>query len=86
MNTLTANKSLVSQYNISYDMLSESKKDFANGNLPSFSDYLKYLTEHWCRQDMTGTELLDECYDAFIAWYNAIRLDNFGHKAGDYNE
>ena len=86
MNTLLATSSLVTQSRIAYDMLDENKKDYANANLPQFSEYLKYLTDHWARQDMSGVELLNECYETFIAWYNAIRLDNYGMRAGDYNE
>ena len=74
------------QYHTAYDRLSEAKKDFANATLPQFSEYLRYLTDHWARQHMSGTELFNECVETFTAWYDAIRLDNFGHKAGDYNE
>ena len=73
-------------YNIAYDLLNENQKDYANSNLKPFDEYLRYLTDHWFRQDMTGTELLNECYDTYVSWYNAIRMNRFGLGSDGYCE
>jgi predicted adenine nucleotide alpha hydrolase (AANH) superfamily ATPase len=86
MNTLLATASLVTQSRIAYDLLDENQKDFANANLKPFGEYLSYLTNHWARQHMTGAEMLDECYETYIDWYNAIRLGRFGLGSDGYNE
>lgn len=73
-------------YNIAYDLLDENQKDYANANLKPFSEYLSYLTNHWFRQDMTSDELLIECYDTYVSWYNGIRMNRFGLGSDGYCE